>query len=330
MSVIRVVEHGGKVYFPFGESAQEGPCDVERINGFKLYEIGKKLAQISQHEGEVSPGDVVFDLFEWSNIVKELLDGDPFPVGFSAARATDLKSRMDDIIQQHAFFTNESGERKFRFPKKDDPAIPSWVWTQLRTSLSEFETVLRDEMREAATYYVPRRGIYLTSALVDSADDCFPSEVRGHVPPKTCDDWKAAGRCLAFNLCTASGFHAARAVEGTLEAYYQTFSGKPGKTLRSWDDYIKALQKIRDEGADPSPTAKTLSELDQMRTFDRNPIMHPRIVLTESDARILFGSSESLIIAMAQEIKGVKTAAGVQPELSLVKPKENGKDGEAA
>ena len=40
-----------------------------------------------------------------------------------------------------------------------------------------------------------------------------------------------------------------------------------------------------------------------MKDDYRNPIAHPRIVLTEPDARMLFANGESLIIAMAQELK---------------------------
>lgn len=53
-----------------------------------------------------------------------------------------------------------------------------------------------------------------------------------------------------------------------------------------------------------------------MREDYRNPIVHPRVVLTESDARMLFANGESLIIAMAQEL--AEAAKGVQTALVLV------------
>jgi hypothetical protein len=75
-------------------------------------------------------------------------------------------------------------------------------------------------------------------------DETFPPEVLGHIPQKTRDDWIAAGQCLAFYLLSASGFHVARAVEGTLEVYYQLFCGRPGQTLHGWRDYHQALLKV--------------------------------------------------------------------------------------
>ena len=44
----------------------------------------------------------------------------------------------------------------------------------IRKALSDFETVFAEEMKEAATYFVPRRGIFWTPALVDTADEAFP------------------------------------------------------------------------------------------------------------------------------------------------------------
>jgi hypothetical protein len=76
------------------------------------------------------------------------------------------------------------------------------------------------------------------------------------------------------------------------------------------------LVKIAESSPTPCPLRKTLAELDQMREDYRNPIVHPRVVLTESDARMLFANGESLIIAMAQEL--AEAAKGVQTALVLV------------
>lgn len=70
-------------------------------------------------------------------------------------------------------------------------------------------------------------------------------------------------------------------------------------------------------GADPAPAEKTLAELRQMKDDYRNPVVHPRVTLTENDARMLFNNGESLIIAMAEEIKTIR-AGGVQPSLKAV------------
>ena len=99
-----------------------------------------------------------------------------------------------------------------------------------------------------------------------------------------------------------------------MELYYQLFAGKPGKTLRSWDDYHKELTKIAASNPVPSPQPKTLIEFDQMRQDYRNPLAHPRVSLTEADARVVFNNGESLIILMASgSRRSVKPAECKEP-----------------
>ena len=106
----------------------------------------------------------------------------------------------------------KQGRSRFGFQILSDPAIPEWQWGIVVSALERFETIFREELGETATYYVPRKGIYATAALVEAADESFPIEIAVVIPEKTKVDWRAAGRCLALNLLTASGFHVARAV----------------------------------------------------------------------------------------------------------------------
>lgn len=64
----------------------------------------------------------------------------------------------------------------------------------------------------------------------------------------------------------------------------------------------------------PPPSEKTRAELKRMKDDYRNPVAHPRVTLEESDARMLFANGESLIIAMAQELKAA-SQSGIQPVL---------------
>jgi hypothetical protein len=304
------------VYLPFGNPDLRGK-DVERFNQFSFYQLGETFANLSRYQGNVPYGEVMFEIFDMQLALKGLLDGSPIPIGVSRPKARELLERLDEIEKE--FLTE---------PKPGNPPVPEWKWDSLKRAISNFVTVFREEMRETATYYVPRRGIFYTPALVDAADESFPKDLLPFIPEKARNDWKAAGRCLAFNLLSASGFHTVRAVEAMLESYYQLFSGKPGKTLKSWSDYKKALDTIAASNPTPAPQAKTLIELDQMREDYRNPIVHPRVVLTEGDARMLFANGESIIIAMAQEIAEI-ARDGVQSTLALVGGKAVDDQGEA-
>jgi hypothetical protein len=279
---------------------------VERINQFEFFELGRRLQGIRRFSGDVNAGDAFIPVWEAFRDVSALANGKPMELGVSKACIETLKVRLDEILDKHFRQVDEDGDTEWKFPTADTPPIPSYRWTYMLTALDEFEMVFREEMREASTYRVPDRGIFNTAKLVDAADMAFPADLLPHIPQKTRDDWKAAGRCLAFNLLSASGFHVARAVEGTLEAYYQLATGKD-KTLNGWNDYIKALVATAASPAQPLvPSDKVIAALTQMKGDYRNPIVHPRVVLNDADSRMLFANGESVIIAMAQEIRAAK------------------------
>jgi hypothetical protein len=287
--------------------------DVERINPFAFYDLSHTFLKLATIPEKTSVSGAFIEVISAHNAALELIQGKPLALGTSKASAENLATAIQAIMDRHFWTTDEKGQRTIRFPP-DNVVFASWEINSFKQALETFETVFREEMREAATYYVPRRGIFYTPALVDTADESFPAELRLFVPQKSREDWRSAGRCLAFNLLSASGFHVARAVEGTLELYYEKFCGKEPDESMSWGHFLIDLEKVKEQ---PAPDPKTLSEIKQMKDDYRNPLMHPRVVLTEGDARMLFANGESLIIAMAQEIKKV-AQSGVQPSLGLV------------
>jgi hypothetical protein len=107
-------------------------------------------------------------------------------------------------------------------------------------------------------------------------------------------DIRQAGRCLAFELPTAAGFHIMRATESILRDYYVAHVGKKPKT-RNWGKYIADLKTS-------SANPKTVAVLDQIRTLHRNPTIHPEVVLSGSEAQTLFGIAQSAITAMIEDM----------------------------
>lgn len=292
--------------------------DVERINQYDFYELSKSLQRIVTHEGDVTPHDVMMAVWVGQRTMNNLLAGRPVELGVSRGKAERLSKQIDEIVSE--FFTEigEDGAARWKFPAKGEGVtIPGFQWGWVKNALSDFEMIFAEEMRERATYRVPDRGIYNTAKLVDAADCTFPEELAGYVPPKTKTEWKAAGRCLAFGMFTACGFHVARAVEGALESYFSTYNGGPDAKKKQWGEYLAALEKLSANGASPSPDPKTMAELKQMKDDWRNPLMHPRVVLGEAEARTVFNNGETLIMLMVQEIVAA-VEAGVQPSLALV------------
>lgn len=299
---------------PFHDAFAEG-AKLERINQYEFYGIGRQIGRLTQSTTDTPLKQIWYEIYNARNEWAKLVNGELIPLGVSQSRAKAVLDYLAGMVDRHLYKDDGAGGRTWSFPSDDD-IVPQWEWQALRDMTSNFETVFSEEMREAATYRVPNRGIYSTPKLVDHADEAFPVALKPFIPEMTLVDWRAAGRCLAFNLLSASGFHVARAVEATLEAYYQRFTGKT-RSLNSWNDYIKALEAI-EETQTPRPSAKTIEEIKQMKSDYRNPLVHPRIVLSEGDARMLFANGESLIIGMSQEL--MEAADGLQPDLLAALP----------
>jgi len=270
---------------------------VDRTNQYDFYKLGKRLEGVCSIDESKPIAEAWFRLIEAQSALSELLEGHPCPLTLSKKKATEAYDCIHRAFGKYCFSENGSGNKEFSAPN-DSNVMPYWEWRQIKRVVGEFETVFAEEMREAATYRVPDRGIFSIPKLVDNADQTFAQMILDVLPEKTKLDWKAAGRCLAFNLSTASGFHVARAIEGALEIYYQKFCEKDG-TLKSMHEYITQLEKLDRE---PRPDKKVLAELSYFKTDWRNPLMHPRVVLNDIDSKMLFAKGEVIIMGIALDI----------------------------
>ncbi|MDF3022776.1 MAG: hypothetical protein K0R10_137 [Alphaproteobacteria bacterium] len=287
---------------------------MKRINQFSVYTIGKNFGELAKYADRKDPVprniDLLFHLMDARQGLYTLLEGELIQLQVSVAPAERFLKSIEYVLGK--YYKDWQKEMNF------EGEIPSWELSTVSNNLRSFEIVFTEEMNQTATYYVPRRGIYHTPALVDYAHEIFTPDIIDMVPPKSKDDWKAAGRCFAFGLYTASGFHVGRAVEGMMEVYYQFFSGKAGATLKGWDNYYTQLEKIRNAGTGKIPTEKILLEFKQMKDDYRNPISHPRQVLDECDSGILFNNGTALISMMASELKKLQESQQALPAVDPV------------
>ena len=174
---------------------------------------------------------------------------------------------------------------------------------QIIEGAKEFETVFSAEVQNMATYFVSKKGIYDTNDLISHAEDMFPSGVKECISEQAQTDIRESGKCLAFDLATASGFHVARAVEGVLLDYLTLLCPSVVANLkenqRNLGSYIKLARE--NKGDD-----KVCNSLDQFRDLHRNPLIHPEAVLTIDDAVALLGIAQSAIISLALQIAKLK------------------------
>lgn len=177
-------------------------------------------------------------------------------------------------------------------PKLNAPdTIESYLWWSIQTQANTLQTVLREEITSLHTYFVSSKTDFNTRCLVESADDGFTESIKYILGNSIREEWKNAGKCLAFELATASGFHCLRAVELSILLYYEQITESKMPVLenkRNWGEYINQL-KIA--GADE----KITSILGQIKDLHRNPLMHPEDTLSLDEAINLYNLCKCFI-----------------------------------
>jgi hypothetical protein len=181
-------------------------------------------------------------------------------------------------------------------PEKAAEPFDPYDIGELTTLIQEFQTILAAELGKGATYVVHQLGLLAVDTLIKSARVVFEG-YEDRVPEPAKWDTDQAGRCLAFDLPTAAGFHIARATEAVLLEYLRAF----GKTVekqsqRNWGQYTTLLRET-------DATEKVITTIDQIRTLHRNPLLHPEQTLEMPEAMSLWAICCSAIQAMVADIE---------------------------
>ncbi len=162
----------------------------------------------------------------------------------------------------------------------------------IRNALTQFETVLTAEMNVTPTYLVTKKRGYDIGDLIDRAEVAFPDDFADKVP-EAVGDIRQAGKCLAFELSTAAGFHMMRGLELVLRVYYDAVTNGADRPDRyNMGDYLVALEQ-KECGDD-----KLIAVLKQIKNLHRNELMHPEATLDLNEALSLWGIVQSAITTM--------------------------------
>src|SRR5206468_496698 len=125
-------------------------------------------------------------------------------------------------------------------------------------------------------------------------------------------DFREAGKCLAFELPTAAGYHTMRATEAVLREYWLLVR-KPISGTRP-PDMAPCINELRADGENP----KLMDILDHIRDLHRNTLMHPEAFLTMKEALRLFDIAKSAISAMGDRIGELREKAAKEEEAKVL------------
>jgi hypothetical protein len=302
---------GEILYLPH-QGATRGEADVDRLNQYDIYQAAASIHRVSNDYGSPdSPLDAYFVLTEAMSGLDQLLALKPLRIALSRGSAVSLRKRIQEVFDRH--YRNPDGAQKI--PEGGKSPVTTYDWYMLKDSLKDFESVFRAEMQSASVYAVPDKPGYSIPTLIDDGHFLLPEPLQHIIGEKAITDYRSATRCFAFSLPTAAGYHAARAMESVVETYFQTFMNKPGATKTGWKDYVIELRKLHTRKPKPKhlPDNRTLYAIDEVREHHRNPLMHPREVLSDTDADMILTVAKAAMVKMAEEIKAVWEAKKHMP-----------------
>lgn len=258
---------------------------MRQINAISAYLLGKWLD--SCFLSARLPLDR--NIGAWQN-ARALLDGllnvnSPLHLNESWPVAVELRKKLDGVLAI--------------FAAKPDAILTDEQVAEFNSTYAAFESVLALDFARAPIFFVSQKGIYATPMLINAADLALTPIAYGAISDDAKRDLNQSGRCLAFGISTACGFHAMRAVERVMREYYALVVGvEPGELPMGGLLHGMKGKPLADE--------KTLAALDQLRDLHRNPIGHPDVFLDDSEAAELFDIAKSAISAMARQIVKLK------------------------
>lgn len=294
----------------FVSRAGIGPMDRAEI--FRIYDLGANIRPLLSIQDNITVGDFFLPMMNAQSALSQLLGPTPqAKIEVCRGEAQRLWEIIGQIEKTH--FNDEKGN--WRWPADSAKEVGAFVAMRVRSDAQAFETVFRAELELAATYWVPKRGSYNTRDLVDEFEKAFLPELHSSIGHVALAEYRSAGRCYAFGLWSAAGYHVCRAVESVLRKYFSAYTNKPDAGVRNWGGLIHQLNLLKTE---PKPKTNTMFYLQQLKDNDRNPLMHVRIVLNEGDADILLNQAKVVIALMAREMIALEEEKKATPLLQQI------------
>jgi hypothetical protein len=268
---------------------------VQQLSVHDYYELGKKINQLERligaADGPVESRFLVWPLFvaRWSvwSVLKEpcaLLPGAQRAAqAFIGVIENMIPREIEDVLEKTA----------------SQDKLEPYQLSSVKDAISNFETILKNDMPEMATFAVAQIGMYRTEDLIKRSFLQVEEELRSFLLPLAKEDITEAGKCLAFRVPTAAGFHISRAIETGMNQYYEALSGEPFNLKDATKNWAVKTEALKSAGAD-----KKITEfLVHLRVAYRNPITHPDAILTAPEAFGFFNQALSVISMMLAAVK---------------------------
>lgn len=268
---------------------------MERINGFPFYLLGNNLGVLIDHlnnRQQYTLKNLHLDSFYSIQSLEQFIQSSLI-LPLSKKAAQNIISTIKPIIDKN------------HIEAKGEDALSLEQKSGVLFAINHFQGLLFAELSDCDLYFISPKRAYQMQKLIFSAEDVL-SELSKKMLSQECkNEIQEAGRCIAFDLPTACGFHIFRAVETVVLMYFPAINvpvpTKPGE--KNLGKYIDLLEK---NGVD----ANIIGMLKHLKDGYRNPLMHPEISLGDDEAQDLFQFAISAIGTMTKDIEQNAASAG--------------------
>jgi hypothetical protein len=183
------------------------------VNQYHLYKLAVGLYEIPGFVGDVGQAEARYSLTVARDALLPYLgDNPPIQLTVSLGAAKEFLESIETLLSELKNPFAGLGS-----PPDEPTTVEGWRFYDLRMARQRFEAVLHAECESRPAFIPPKRGIYDTEELVNTAENAISPALRPMLSEKAAVELGSAGRCLAFGLFTAAGFHMCRAVEAVLE-----------------------------------------------------------------------------------------------------------------
>lgn len=183
-------------------------------------------------------------------------------------------------------------------------------------AVEDFGVILESESRDALRVFaVLPKDVCDTAKLVDHAEDVLGEKTLPALPGVIRNDVNLAGRCLAFELWTATGFHAMRAVEAMCREYYLVTTENPPLDTFRLGEIIAELERRleQEEGAkvSDSPLGLIVYTLLRLNKLYYLPVLHSKMILTSETAVQVFELATEVITMICDDLTSRSESSGI-------------------
>lgn len=260
-------------------------------------ELGASIESARNVDAKGDLFDAYIGFYRLRDALGKLDRGDQVRLSATEHDLAELKNALFQFEQKYFFDDKNS----WRSPNREDRA--EYEIAAIINKINQFNTVLIADLRVSSTFSVMKTGIFEVNQLVNCASNALSENSKKKLGQEILSEIDASGRCLGFNLPTASGFHAMRAVERVIKLYLSIFTSEDEiSKMRNWGQYISALEKALTQEGTSRPSSEAVALIRQIKDIYRNPVIHPDRVLSSDEASTLFHSTLAAINRVSTEI----------------------------